>query len=66
MSKPLVKKGSGLMKNIEAMTPEQKRKEIAYKRQALEQLHGNIPEKQYQEQKKLVNKQIKELGGKEL
>lgn len=43
------------------MTPEEKRTEIAYKRQALEQLHGNIPEEQYQEQKKLVNKQIKEL-----
>lgn len=53
------------MKNIENMTPEERRTEIAYKRQALQQLYGNIPEKQFKEQQELFNKQIKELGGKD-
>lgn len=51
------------MEKVEAMTPEQKRTEIAYKRQSLKELHGNIPEKQYKEQKEIVNNEIKELGG---
>lgn len=49
------------MKNVETMTPEERRAEIAYKRQSLEQLYDNIPEEQYQEQKALVSKEIKEL-----
>lgn len=51
------------MEKVETMTPEERRTEIAYKRQALEQLHGNIPEKQFKEQQELVNNQINKLGG---
>jgi hypothetical protein len=45
------------------MTDEEKRIEIAYKRQGLEQIKDMVPEKQYQEQKSIMNKQIMELGG---
>lgn len=51
------------MKKVDTMTPEERRIEIAYKRQSLKELHGNIPEKQYQEQKALASKEIKELEG---
>lgn len=45
------------------MTDEEKRTEIAYKRQGLEQIKSMVPEKQYREQKEIKYKEIKELGG---
>lgn len=46
------------------MTDEQKRREIAYKRQGLEQIKNMVSDEQYQERKEVVDKEIMELDGK--
>jgi len=45
------------------MTNEEKRQRIAYLQQGLEQIKPMISDKQYQEQKSIMDKQIMELGG---
>jgi|GEM_PF-3292127 hypothetical protein len=51
------------MKKVEDMTEQEKRTEIAYLKQSLENLQGRIPDKQFYEEKERRNKRIKELGG---
>lgn len=45
------------------MTDEEKRQRIAYLQQGLEQIRNMVPEKQYQDRKEVVDKEIMELGG---
>lgn len=49
------------MEKVKFMTPEQRRREIAYKKQSLKSVKGNIPDYQYRQFEEMVNKEIKEL-----
>ena len=52
------------MKKVEDMTQQEKLTEIAYHRQALEEIKGRIPYKQYREELERRRKRIEKLGGK--
>lgn len=54
------------MKKIEDMAEQEKRTEIAYLKQGLENLQGKVPDNQFYQEKERRNKRIKELGGKEI